>query len=56
MVHEIVCSIITIMEELEYIPILQILVNQINSAAHKCIINVTLKIGHLGFERLKIEF
>ena len=43
MVHEIVRSIITITEELEYIPTLQILVNQINCAAHKCIMKVTLK-------------
>ena len=42
MVHEIVRSIITIKEELEYIPTLQILVNQIKCAARKFIIKVTL--------------
>ena len=44
MLHEIACSFITITEELEYIPTLQILVNQINCAAHKRIINVILKL------------
>ena len=36
MVHEIERSIISITEELEYISTSQILVNQINFAAHKC--------------------
>ena len=43
MVHEIVYYIFTITEELEYIPTLQILVKEINCAAHKRIIKVTLK-------------
>ena len=56
MVHEIVPSIISIKEELEYISTLHILMNQINCAAHKYIIKVTLKLVICGFERLKIEF
>ena len=50
MVHEIVYYIITITEALEYIPTLQILVNQINCAAHKYIIKVTLKLVIKGLE------
>ena len=50
MVHEIVCSIITVMEALECIPTLQILVTQLNCAAHKCTIKVTLKMVIWGLK------
>ena len=50
MVHDIVFFIITITEELEHIPILQILVNQINGAAHKWIIKATLKLVIWGLK------
>ena len=45
MVHKIVCSIIIVTEELEYIPTWQILMNHINCAFDKCTMKVILKVG-----------
>ena len=50
MVHKIVCSIIIITEELEYIPTLQILMNRKNCAVHKCTMKVVLKLVIRGFK------